>query len=243
MPKIPANLSISLLDRMAFMNWQYGVAFNGMITLNFEQIGATDERAANRALTKLNEAVADRIHRHGKAYSPDVKLPHLFMYVHEHVESHGHHVHELVVLPRGLDADFDRWLKAWARRNYGPSVHPSAIHYKGRHYKDEATRADQQRRLACYILKSSEDACLWAREGGATTLHAVLGIDEPNRARCAKVSRITGSSQNIATRAQIEVGFSWPEWIEDAMTDIHLREYNRRIRADELHRQLRAIDI
>lgn len=240
--KIPAKTTVRLLDNIAFTNSQYGVAFNGMITLNFEQIGATADKDAVRALTKLNEAVADRIYRHGQRYSPDLTLPHLFIYAHEHVETHGHHVHELLVLPPGLDADFEDWLKAWALRNYGSGVHPRAIHFKGRHYKDDKARADQQRRLTSYILKASENACIVARGGGATTLHAILGIEKPNRAYSADVSRVAGSSQNIAKRAQLDVGFDLPEWIEDAMTDAHLREYHLRQCADELDRHLRSIE-
>ena len=241
MPKIPAKTTIRLLDRMAFMNSQFGEAFNGMITLNFEQIGASTELEANRALTKLNEAVADRINRHGQVYSPDTKLPHLYMFVHEHVESYGHHVHELIVLPRGLGANFNEWLQAWARRNFGPSIDPRAILYKGRHCKGDDARAAQQWRLATYILKSSADACIPVG-GGATTLHLLLEVEKRKRAYCANVARVAGTSQNIATLALISSCFRLAAF-EEMKTDAFLQEYHRRIRSEELTRQLRSVDI
>lgn len=240
--KIPAKAAVRLLENTAFLNSQHGVAFNGMITLNFEQLGLVGEQAAARALTKLNEAVADRIHRHGQRYSPELKLPHFFIYAHEHVETHGHHAHELVVLPPGLDADFPEWLKAWARRNYGPSIDLRAIHYKGRYYRNDKERAEQQARLVRYVLKSSENARMAATGGGATTLHEVLRIDEPNRAYAAPVRRMVGSSQNIGHRAQLAANYQYPPALDDSLTGVHLDAYRARILAEKFQAQLRSID-
>jgi len=240
--KIPAKTTARLLDSTAFMNAEYGVAWNGMVTLNFDQIGCRDEKAASMALTKLNEAIADRIDRHGKRYCPGAKLPHFFLYVQEYVETHGHHVHELIVLPPGLDAGFDKWLQGWATRNF-ENVETGATHYRGRYYRDDRARADQQRRLLSYVLKSSEDATIGAKAGGATTLREILGLDKYKRAYCAKVGKVAGCSQNLTHRARLKAGFGQPAWFEEALTDIHLREFHRRRHAEELAWTLRSIDV
>jgi hypothetical protein len=239
--KIPAKSTVRLLDSVAFLNSYHGVALNGMITVNFEQLGLTTEAEATRALTKHNEALADKIARYSRKWN--YELPHFFVYAQEDVaSSHGHHAHELLVVPRGLGATIDAWLKQWAQRNY-PGSHPNAVQYDGRYPTDTDKRATQQRRLVQYILKSTEDACIMGLDGQATTLHAILEVEKRERAYCAPVRRVTGSSQNIAYRAQIKGGFWAPQHLDTVLTDQYLLSWQRGKQGDELWRVLRTIDI
>lgn len=239
--KIPAKSTVRLLDSVAFLNSYHGVALNGMITINFEQLSLTTEAEATKALTKLNEALADKIDRYGRKW--DYELPHFFVYAQEDVaSSHGHHAHELLVVPRGLGATLDAWLKQWAERNY-PGSDPNAIQYDGRYPKDLDKRAKQQTKLVQYILKSTEDACIRGLDGEATTLHAILEVEKRERAYCAPVRRVTGSSQNIAYQAQLKGGFWVPMHLETVLTDQYLRSWQAGKQSEELWRVLNSIDI
>ncbi|MFL6725892.1 MAG: hypothetical protein ACJ8FS_05190 [Sphingomicrobium sp.] len=239
--KIPAKNSIRLLDSVAFLNSYYGAALNGMITVNFQQLGLTSEKDSANALTKLNEALADKIGRYGRNWN--YYLPHQFVYVHEYVQSHGHHAHELLVVPKGLGAELHSWLTDWADRNY-PGSDPDAVRFGARYPKDLDKRAIQQRNLVRYVLKSTEDACIHGLDGEPTTLHTILGItDKHERAYCATVRRVTGSSENIANRAQLRGGFWPPQHLETVLTDRYLRNWQAGRQADELWRMLNSIDI
>lgn len=240
--KIPAKTTIRLLHSVAFMNYQDGVAFNGMVTLNFAQLGLTSERDATRALTKLNEALADKIKQYGERWG--YELPHYFLYAHEDVAtSHGHHVHQLVVIPRGLGAELKGWLQRWARRNFGDDIHPKAVHYKGEYHRDLDDRAKLQQRLVGYIFKSSEDRCLRGREGEPTTLHTVLEVDKRPRAYCAKVQRVAGCSENIANLAQMKCGFWGALHMEEVMSGGFLKDHQAALNLDELLTMLNKIDV
>ncbi len=72
--KLPAKAAARLLDATAFMNWKYGLAFNGMITFNFEQAGLQSLQERSNALTKLNEAIATRIQRLGVKCPPSAPM-------------------------------------------------------------------------------------------------------------------------------------------------------------------------
>lgn len=240
--KIPSKTTLRLLDGVAFMNYQDGVAFNGMVTVNFGQLGISNERDAARCLTKMNEALADRIRRYGKRWG--YELPHYFLYAHEDVStSHGHHVHQLVVVPRGLGADLDDWLKAWARRNYGSATDPTALDYRGQYPRDLDARAKQQANLVRYILKSSDDRCLRGRDGEPTTLHTLLEVHKRARTYCADVQRVAGCSQNISDLAQLRCGFWRAEYAEDVLAGSYLRDHQAALNAEELWQMLSKIDI
>lgn len=244
--KIPAKTTVRLLDGVAFMNYQDGVAFNGMVTVNFRQLGITSEKGATSALTSMNEALADVIRRYGARWG--YELPHYFLYAHEDVAtSHGHHVHELMVVPRGLGIDLDEWLKAWAKRNFGNGIDDRAVQYGGEYHRDLTERSKTQARLVSYIFKSSADRPLRSREGEPTTLLTLLKSHslkwKGDRAYCADVRRVAGSSQNIADLAQLRCGFWRPEHYEDVLTGGFLRDHHAALNAEELHRMLSKIDI
>lgn len=242
MSKIPAKTTLRALDAVAFMNSEHGVAFNGMVTLNFEQIGLATEAEAKGALTKLNEALADKIRRYGSRWGYD--LPHYFLYVHEDVPtSYGHHVHELVVIPRGLHAEMDRWLKAWARRNYGSDVHPKAVHYGGEYPSELTERAKLQARMVRYVLKSSADCTVRGLCGKATTLEAVLEAEKHKRAYCASVRRVAGTSQNIGELEQLWAGFWRVASPGRVFSDQYLRDWQADRNFEELMAMLRKIDV
>jgi len=244
--KIPAKTTLRLLDGVAFMNYHDGVAFNGFVTVNFRQLGISDEKSAAGALTKMNEALADRIRRYGERWG--YELPHYFLYAHEDVStSHGHHVHQVMVVPRGLGMDLDEWLKAWARRNFGNSIDDRAVRYGGEYHRDFAERAKTQARMVSYIFKSSEDRRLRSSDGEATTLLTLLKSHslkwKGDRAYCADVRRVAGSSQNIAELAQLRVGFWRPDHYEDVLSGGYLSDHQAALNAEELFRMLSKIDI
>ena len=241
MSKIPAKTTLRCLRSVGFMNYQYGHAFNGMITLNFSQLGIEGERDASRALTKLNEALADKIKLHGLRWQND--WPHYFLYAHEDVPtSHGHHVHELVVVPRGLGADMNRWLQRWAKRTFGQTIDPRAVHYKGEYHSDLARRIKLQARLVGYILKSTEDRCIPGRGDEPTTLHTILEVEKRPRAYCARVGRVVGTSENIASLEQLRCAFWVPAYMEQVMSGVYLKDHYADIAAEELWNCLRRID-
>lgn len=240
--KIPAKTTLRLLDAVAFLNGHLGIAFNGMITVNFEQLGLEDERQAARALTKLNEALADKLRRYGERWQYD--LPHYFLYVHEDVStSHGHHVHQLVVVPSGLGAHLNSWLRQWARRNFGPHVAAEATHFGGEYPRDSSKRAALQARLLRYVLKSSDNRTVRSVAGDATTLHEVLEVEKRKRAYCASVHRVAGTSQNIALREQLWAGFWGSSSPESVFTDEHLDDWRRAVDQDRFLTTLLALDI
>jgi hypothetical protein len=240
--KIPAKTTLRLLDAVAFMNSHHGIAFNGMITVNFEQLGLKGGREAAEALTKLNEALADRIGRYGDRWGYD--LPHYFLYVHEDVRSsHGHHVHQLMVVPSGLGAQLDGWLRKWARRNYGPNVPKEATHFGGEYPRQSHNRAELQARMLRYVLKSSDNSTVRGRDGGATTLHEVLEVEKRKRAYCASVHRVAGTSQNISLREQLWAGFWRTSSVDSVFTDEQLEEWRRAGDQEKFLEMLRTLDI
>lgn len=239
--KISTKTTLRLLDTVAFMNAHHGVAPNGMITLNFEQLGLTSGAQAKQALTKMNEALAGKIRRYGEKWG--YELPHYYFYVHEDVpSSHGHHVHELLVVPRGLSADLNGWLKGWAKRNYGTGVPDEAIDYRGKYPKDLAGRVKQQANLLRYVLKSSADGTVADLDGTPTTLHSVLETERYARSYCARVQRVAGTSQNISLREQLWMGFEPPSSPASVLAGKHLAAWEADRNLDELLEMLRKID-
>ena len=126
--KIPAETTLRALDAVAFFNDSQGQAFNGMVTINFEQLGLNTESETKHAVRRLNEGISKLITRHSEHWR--YPATHTYLYVHEDVAtSHGHHLHELVKIPRGLAPELPAWLSGWARRNFG-DVPQAAVHYR-----------------------------------------------------------------------------------------------------------------
>lgn len=234
--KIPADATLRALDAVAYLNCEYGYAFNGMVTVNFEQLGLNTESEAKHAVRRLNEGISKLITRHTERWR--YPATHTYLYVHEDVAtSHGHHLHELVKIPRGLAPDLPAWLRRWASRNYG-DVSPEAVHYAGQYPTDLEKQAENQARLVRYVLKSSEDACVRSQSPEPTTLHHILNVARHPRAYCAKVKRIVGVSQNISELEQLKTAFWRVEYLELALSDHYLKEHRRRLTADELNEVL-----
>lgn len=246
--KIPSKTTLRCLRSVAFMNHQDGAAFNGMVTVNFRQLGVSGERDASLALTKLNEALSDKLRRYGERW--DYVYPHYFLYAHEDVStSNGHHLHQLVVVPRGLGVgeDLDGWLKGWAHRNFGEGVHPRAIQYEGEYHRDLDERVKNQARLVSYILKSSEDRPVRSLGGEPTSLLTLFQSHsrkwKGDRSYCAPVNRVAASSENIAELAQMKCVFWGAPYVEDVLNGAFLRDYQAALRADELTEMLRKLAV
>ena len=103
MTQIPSRTASRLLDGVAFLNDEYGLALNGLVTLNFEQLGARQVRQAKSALTGMNEFLARKLEEFGRQYGEPVQ--HFYVYAHERCRDHGWHVHELMVVPSALRRD------------------------------------------------------------------------------------------------------------------------------------------
>lgn len=231
--KIPANTTLRALDAVAFLNSQDGLALNGMITVNFSQLGLTEEADIKKSVRRMNEGLNKLIERHTERWRyPAI---HTYLYVHEDVAtSHGHHLHELVLVPRGLAPELPGWLHRWADRNYG-NVPETAVHYRGQYHTDLDERAANQARLVRYVLKSSEDACIRSAEEDPTTLHHILKVARHQRAYCADVHRVVGTSQNISELQQLKAGFWRVEQPELALGNHYLQEHRSRLNATELN--------
>ena len=233
---IPAETTLRALDAVAFFNDSQGQAFNGMVTINFEQLGLNTESETKHAVRRLNEGISKLITRHSEHWR--YPATHTYLYVHEDVAtSHGHHLHELVKIPRGLAPELPAWLSGWARRNFG-DVPQAAVHYKGQYHTDLEKQAENQARLVRYVLKSSDDVCIPSTGSEPTTLHHVLEVARHPRAYCAKVKRVVGVSQNISELEQLKAGFWRVQYPELALGDHYLKEHRRRLTADELNEVL-----
>jgi hypothetical protein len=149
----------------------------------------------------------------------------------------------LVVVPCGLGATLDGWLRNWARRNYGPDVPAQATDYRGQHPTQLEDRAEQQARLLRYVLKSSDNATVRSAGGEPATLHNVLEVEKRKRAYCARIHRVAGTSQNISLREQLWAGFWRVSSPEIALTDHYLDDWRRARNLDEMLAMLRKIDI
>ena len=113
--------------------------------------------------------------------------------------------------------------------------------------RDLAERSKTQGRLVSYIFKSSADQPLRSRDGEPTTLLSLLKSHslkwKGDRAYCADVRRVAGSSQNIAELAQLRCGFWRPEHYEDVLTGGYLRDHQAALNAEELYQMLSKIDV
>lgn len=242
MNKIPAAATVRALDATAFLNWEYGLTFNGLITVNFEALGATTERDANKVLTSMNEAVSDKLARH--CFNWKFEFPYVFQYVHEDVPtSYGHHAHQLVCVPRSFGEFLDEFLKEWAWRNYRVPPDAGATDYRGGYPFGVKGCLDQQSRLLRYILKTSSNAVIAGAGGEPTTLHTILEANRHKRSYCAPVRKVLGSSQNLARKAQLQAGFQVPQLLETVFTEEYLRSWESFKTANDLHTQLAAINL
>lgn len=240
MNKIPATATIRALKASAYLNWACGLTFNGIVTLNFRAFGATTEAEANQVLTAMNESVSDQLARYCANW--DTEFPYVFQYVHEDVPtSYGHHVHQLVCVPRGFGEFLNESLQKWAWRNYRVPPEARATDYRGDYPFGVRNCLDQQTRLLRYVLKTSANATIAGANGVPTTLHAILQIDRHKRSYCAAVRKVAGCSQNLARKVQLMDNFQ-PRLLEDVFSDEHLRCWEGYKRARDLHRQLAAIN-
>lgn len=242
MRKIPYQATVRILDSVAFLNAERGVTFNGMITVNFQQLGAKTEGDAKGILTAMNEAVSKKLARFWQR--DDVRFPYYFVYVHEDVTtSYGHHVHQLVCMPRYIGEFLDAWLKDWAMRRYGVPPEDKAIDYRGRYLRGDSERIEQQSNLLRYVLKSSSNCVIYTKEGMPTTLHTILNAERYPRAYCADVAKVTGMSQNLANRAQLDMGFQVPQCLGSVFTNEHLQHWKYREHQREWDLMIRGLTL
>lgn len=242
MRKIPYQATLRVLESVAFLNMEHGLTLNGMITVNFQQLGARTEGDANGIVTAMNEAVSRKLARYWQR--DGVRFPYYFVYVHEDVAtSYGHHVHQLVCMPRYIGEFLDAWLKKWALRRYGVPPEAKAIDYRGRYLKGESQRLEQQSNLLRYVLKSSENCGFYGKDGVPKTLHELLNTERYPRAYCADVTKVTGTSQNLTKLAQWDKGFNCLTYVDSVFTDEHLQQWKYREHQRELDLIIRGLTL
>lgn len=244
--KLLAETAVKLVDATALMNLQYGIAYNSMITLNFGQAGLTEQSEISAALTSMNKAIARRFRAFDTKYNLRGAHPYCYLYVHEYVESKGHHVHQLVAMHDGIHARFDRFLDSWTERNLPAGFDPRALHYRGLEFQRGKTRAENQAHLLRYVLKATEDACFLDRNNQPKSLRSILGLAERNRYFVADVDRPAGVSQNLAKQAQyrgnVACDFDY-ESIEHQLSGDNLMFSEWRKSSEIQRRQLAQLDI
>lgn len=240
MTQIPARSASRLLDGVAFLNEHHGLAFNALLTLNFEQLGTSRRRAGKDALTAMNQFLARKIAgfaaRHGGCGE------HFYVYAHERCKAHGWHVHQLMATPPSLRRIVRPWLQEWAARNYENAL-PQAIDFR----PAGGRRLDQigaiQARMLRYILKTMASATSIDRDGQPADLYDLLQMKRLDASEHLSISRLAGTSQNLSLRAQIAAGFQPPVCWEDLLTDKQLDTHRHRKHLSELGQQLRNISI
>lgn len=244
--KLLAETAVKLVDATALMNLQYGIAFNSMITLNFRQAGLTEQSEISATLTSMNKAIARRFRAFDAKYNLSGAHPYCYLYVHEYVESKGHHVHQLVAMHEGIHARFDRFLDSWTERNLPAGFDPRALHYRGLEFLRHKTRAENQEHLLRYVLKATEDACFPDRNNQPKSLRSILGLADRSRYFVADVDRPAGVSQNLAKQAQyrgnVACGFDY-EPIEHQLSGDNLMYFKRRRTSEDFGRKLGMLDI
>lgn len=244
MHQLPAKRVSRLLDSVAFMNSHFGLAFNGMVTVNFDQLGLTGKGEISDTITSLNEAVSRRMKRHAKRWPVPHDGEHFFLYAHEKVRTFGHHLHQAIVIPDSLKSHFDAQLQQWARRRFGNSVSPKAVHFRGTsRSRDVRSIARTQAIIVRYVIKTAAPAGVIDRDGKPATLHDLLGFDKARRSSDLAAGRVTGTSQNIALAAQLRALYDPKKHWEALLSDENLAEYVRRQRAQELSEMLARIDL
>ncbi len=241
MTQIPSQKTSELLDAVGFLNWRYGLCFNGFITLNFEQLGITSQRDASDALTAMNEAIAGYLRRYGARF--ETKVPHAFLYAHERCEKYGWHLHEVLTVPIALRHLFKPWLLTWKRRNFGSYRPDRAVHFRPSYGKTLQQQANIQARLVRYVLKTTAPAAGRDRFGQPASLHDLVGWKSVRSSLHLDVPRIAGCSQNISFGARLREGFEPAPYFEDMLSADRLQEHLSRIRAAELHSQLEGITL
>lgn len=244
--KLPAATAIKLLDSTALMNLQYGLAFNSMITLNFGQAALIGAPANSAALTAMNKAIARKFREFDTRWQLNGSWPYCYVYVHEYVESKGHHLHQLIAMHEGIHASFDKFLDRWAERNLPKGFDPAALHYRGLDFPSDKSRAQNQAHLVRYILKAVEDECWPDRNGQPRGLRSMLGLDARNRYFVADIEKPAGASQNLARKAQFRghhlCQFDFKS-VDQLLSDENLYTFDCRERSRAFTENLRRIDI
>lgn len=243
--KLPAKSAMNLLDSTALMNSQYGITFNSMITLNFEQAGIHDQEEKSTKFEKLNKSIARHFRQFDRKWKLGGAHPFCYIYVHEFVQSQGHHVHQLVAMHKGIHATFEKFLAGWAKRNLPAEAEPNALHYRGFDFPRLTTRIENQAMLVSYILKSVEDKCAPDSKGEPRSLREVLDLHHRQRCYLADVPRPAGSSQNISWKAQ-GLAFERYEFdtypIDRLLSDDHVKAFRQRQQNKEFVASLRKWD-
>ncbi|WP_430427932.1 hypothetical protein [Parasphingorhabdus sp.] len=237
--QIPIKVTERLLDSVAFLNSQYGVAFNAMVTMNFGQLGISGKSDKSLALTKMNQSLSRKIDRHAKNRRTEDQ--HHYLFAHECSRDHGHHVHEVIVAPGVLALGLQPWLTNWARRHFGSGIDPKAIHFDGRSHWQYEKIARNQSRIVGYILKTTEPTAVISRHGHASYLHTLLGRKRSQHSFPMDVDKIAGTSQSISIQSQWDAGYQPEENWEDLLSEDNLIKYVRRRDSEELIEQLRRI--
>lgn len=239
--QIPFKVTERLLDSVAFLNSQYGVAFNAMVTMNFGQLGVSSKGDKSLALTKMNQSLSRKIDRYAKNRGTDDQ--HHYLFAHECSRDHGHHVHEAIVAPGTLALGLQPWLTKWAKRHFGNGIDPKAIHFDGRYHWHYEKMARNQSRIIGYILKTTEQTPITSRDGHVSYLHTLLGRKRSQRSLPIDVCKIAGTSQSISKLSQWDVGYQYEKYCEDMLSEDNLIKYVRRRDSEELIEQLRRIEL
>ncbi|WP_267381297.1 MULTISPECIES: hypothetical protein [unclassified Sphingomonas] len=241
MRNLPAKKVSQLLDATAFLNANFGLTFNAVLTLNFDQLGLQKPREKSEALTKLNVSIGRRLKRYADRHGIVEGTDHYFVYAHESTRDLGHHVHELIVAPDGLRAELAVWITKWQRRAY-PGTNPAATHFSmNPRPRAAADRVAEQARMVSYIIKTVAACGTIDKQGASRQLHDVLGLPHDRCSHSFFTNRPVGWSDNLSGAAQEAAGFKQPSYFEDTLSPAHLEAYSWRKRGDELHAQLLSV--
>lgn len=182
------EVAIKLYTAASFMVWRYSQCFNMQVTINPRAIGLSDEKFG-AALSAWNKAAAKYLarplgeHRKRRCRRPMPATPqhHLWMYVYEHSENHGLHLHEVCVVPRDMRKGFEAHARRWWSKKAGYEITESALkftHY-GAGNRDAAIEVHFRR--VCYLLKSVDPSATRLTEDGYVPLTKIFRTEPYHR--------------------------------------------------------------
>lgn len=119
-PILSGQTAAKLYDATSFLTWQYGLHFNTHINIGFGMMGLSD-RAAAAAMARFNKemtrflAVPD-VGRQRRGGRRRCGTTHHYVYVLEYGRDRGLHAHLLCVIPPGMKAAAEAYIRQWWAR-------------------------------------------------------------------------------------------------------------------------------
>ncbi|WP_164117364.1 hypothetical protein [Sphingorhabdus sp. Alg239-R122] len=241
MTLISLKTASRLLDCTGFMNWHYGVTFNTILTINFEQLGMTSDAEIAKIRNKLNTALQQQIINGGRKYGDEQQ--HHYIYAMECSRDHGLHMHKVLAVPGYFAIRIKDWLQKWARRNFGEDVNPKAVHVRCNCVQNFTDRIFIQSKLVRYILKTTEDVTLLDQHGYPKSVKHMIGLKRGCTSQSFSTNRIAGSSQSISYGEQIRWCYQPVKQWEDVLNGWKLDDYRSRVSAQKFCKSIEGIEI